>query len=74
MTATLPEIHQDPSILDRAIKEGLLLEIVSDGVVAARLVPGAIPPEPDFAARARRVWGDQPKGMPLSEIAMQARD
>ena len=30
-------------------------------------------PEPDFLARAKSVWGDQPEGKPLSELVSEAR-
>ena len=30
-------------------------------------------PEPDFLARAKAVWGDQPDGKPLSELVSEAR-
>ena len=34
---------------------------------------GANVPEPDFLARAKAVWGDQPDGKPLSELVAEAR-
>jgi len=30
-------------------------------------------PEPDFLARAKAVWGDQPAGKPLSELVTEGR-
>ena len=30
-------------------------------------------PEPDFLARAKAVWGDQPDGKPLSELVSEGR-
>ena len=39
MTATLEQIHSDPEILDRAISLSESLDIVSDGVVTATVVP-----------------------------------
>lgn len=30
-------------------------------------------PEPDFLARAKAVWGDQPVGSPLSELVSEGR-
>jgi len=39
MTATLDEIHLDPSILDKAIAQRESLDIFDDGRVAATLVP-----------------------------------
>ena len=42
MTATLLEIHKNPEILDRAIAAGENLEIVSQGSVAATLIPAVV--------------------------------
>lgn len=74
MTATLEEIHRNPAILDRAIAQGESLEIISAGIVAATVVPRAKPHEPDFVARAQRIWGDTPPGKPLSELASESRE
>lgn len=43
--------------------------------VVARLLPPAAETSasPDFVARARRVWGDRPRGAPLSELVSDAR-
>jgi len=74
MTATLDEIHRDPAILDRAIARREPLDIVTAGVVAATMVPRAKPAEPDFLARAQRIWGEAPRGKPLSEMVAEGRD
>ncbi len=73
MTATLDDIHRDPAILDQAIARGERLEIFENGAVTATLVPKAKAPEPDFLARAKRIWGDAPPGVPLSEIVSAGR-
>ena len=73
MTATLDDIHRDPAILDQAIARGESLEIFNHGAVAASLVPSAKPVEPDFLARAKRIWGERPPGAPLSEIVSASR-
>lgn len=49
------------------------LDILSHGAVAATLVPKAKLTEPDFVARARRIWGENPPGAPLSEIVSASR-
>lgn len=74
MTATLEEIHRDPTILDRAIEQRTPLQITDGGAVKATLLPEELPPEPDFLARAKRIWGENPPGKPLSEIVSDARD
>ena len=73
MTATLDDIHRDPAILDQAIARGESLEIFQNGAVMATLVPKVKPAEPDFLARAQRIWGDRPPGTPLSEIISASR-
>jgi antitoxin (DNA-binding transcriptional repressor) of toxin-antitoxin stability system len=73
MTATLDDIHRDPGILDQAIARGERLEILTNGEVAATLVPIPKAAEPDFLARAKRIWGDLPPGTPLSEIVAASR-
>ena len=74
MTTTLEAIHRDPRILDRAIADREALEIHAEGRLAATLVPARPMAEPDFLARARRIWGEQPGGKPLSEIVAETRD
>lgn len=73
VTTTLEEIHRDPAILDRAIAHGEALEIVARGEVKAMLVPKG-GGEPDFLARARRIWGEAPAGKPLSELVSESRE
>jgi hypothetical protein len=51
MTATLEQIHDDPEILDRAIKRNEPLDIMSDGVITATVVPKV----PTSIEEARRV-------------------
>jgi len=43
--------------------------------MVARLVPPEprAPVSPDFLARARAIWGDEPKGALLSEIVSESR-
>jgi hypothetical protein len=41
--------------------------------VTATLIPTAKPVEPDFLARAKRIWGQCPPGTPLSEIVSASR-
>lgn len=50
MAATLEQIHLDPGILDRAIMRSEPLDIVSDGVVTATVVP-KVPASIDEARR-----------------------
>jgi hypothetical protein len=74
MTATLEEIHRDPTILDRAIEQHETLEITNGGKVTAMLLPRVYRKNPDFVARAKEIWGENPPGEPLSEIVSDMRD
>lgn len=40
---------------------------------AERDKPATPPPDPDFSARARQIWGDQPTGKLLSELVSESR-
>ena len=73
MTATLDDIHRDPAILDQASALGESIEIFQNGSLTATFVPKAKPAEPDFLARAKRIWGEVPYGTPLSEIVAASR-
>jgi hypothetical protein len=41
--------------------------------VIAKVVPASPAPRPDFLARAKAIWGEQPPGKPLSELVLEAR-
>lgn len=41
--------------------------------VIAKVVPARPAPRPDFLARAKAIWGEQPPGKPLSELVLEAR-
>ena len=41
--------------------------------VFAKVVPASPAPRPDFPARAKAIWGEQPPGKPLSELVLEAR-
>jgi hypothetical protein len=35
--------------------------------------PSRIAPEPDFLARAKKIWGENPPGEKLSDVVIQSR-
>lgn len=43
--------------------------------VVAKLVPATkgVSQQPDFLARAKAIWGENPQGKPLSEIVNESR-
>jgi hypothetical protein len=55
MTTTLEEIHRDPAILDRAISQRETLDILSDGEIAATLLPKAL----HSISEARRIMRER---------------
>lgn len=66
----LPE--QWPQIL-RWVAAGEEVEVTQQDKVVAKVVPATATPQPDFLARAKAIWGDQPPGKPLSAIVAEAR-
>jgi len=46
------------------------VELTEKEKVVAKVVPAT---QPDFLARAKKVWGEQPPGKPLSELVSEAR-
>ena len=64
--------QQWPEIL-RWVAAGEDVQVTEQNKVVARVVPAAPVPQPDFLARAKAVWGEQPPGKPLSEVVAEAR-
>jgi hypothetical protein len=56
MTARLREIHNDPQILDRAIAARENLEIVSQGSIAATLIPAVVSSREDARKTMREMF------------------
>jgi len=74
-TATVREVQHNLKKVLAWVEGGEVVQVVRRAQVVARLVPPE--PEtvtsPDFVGRARRIWGEGPKGAPLSEIVSDAR-
>lgn len=49
------------------------MEVTQQDKVIAKVVPARPAPRPDFLARAKAIWGEQPPGKPLSELVLEAR-
>ncbi len=60
------------------VQEGEEVEVTRRHVVVAKIVSCQKEREdvqhPDFLGRARRIWGSQPKGMPLSAAVCRDRE
>lgn len=57
------------------VAAGEEVEVTQQDQVIARVVPAPAGPtsSPDFLARARAIWGEQPAGEPLSEVVARSR-
>jgi antitoxin (DNA-binding transcriptional repressor) of toxin-antitoxin stability system len=66
----LPE--QRPQIL-RWVAAEEEVQVTQQDKVIAKVVPARAAPRPDFLARAKAIWGEQPLGKPLSELVLEAR-
>ena len=71
-TASVQQLPQQwPEIL-RWVAAGEEVQVTQQDKVIAKLVPAIPAPRPDFLARAKAIWGDQPPGKPLSELVVEA--
>jgi antitoxin (DNA-binding transcriptional repressor) of toxin-antitoxin stability system len=72
-TASVQQLPQQwPEIL-RWVAAGEEVQVTQQDKVIAKLVPAIPAPRPDFLARAKAIWGEQPPGKPLSEFVLEAR-
>lgn len=77
-TATVREVQHHLSKVLAWVEKGEEVEVTRRNKTVARLVPsGPTNPAPvslpDFAARARAIWGAQPKGSGLSKTILNER-
>ena len=71
-TASVQQVPQRwPEIL-RWVAEGEEVQLTEQDKVIAKVVPAAAL-QPDFLARAKAVWGEQPSGKALSAVIAEAR-
>lgn len=69
-TASVQDVPQQwPQIL-KWVAAGEEVEVTEQEKVIAKLVPAT---QPDFLARATKIWGERPPGKPLSELVADAR-
>ena len=66
----LPE--QWPQIL-RWVAAGEEVQVTQQDKVVAKVVPPTETPQPDFRESAKKIWGEQPPGKPLSAVVAEAR-
>jgi antitoxin (DNA-binding transcriptional repressor) of toxin-antitoxin stability system len=72
-TASVQQLPQQwPEIL-RWVAAGEEVQVTQQDKVIAKVVPATSAPRPDFLARAKAIWGEEPSGKPLSELVLEAR-
>src|SRR5437016_1233832 len=71
-TASVQQVPEQWATISRWLAAGEEVEVTQQNQVVAKLVP-ASRPQPDFLARAKAVWGDQPSGKALSAVVSDAR-
>jgi antitoxin (DNA-binding transcriptional repressor) of toxin-antitoxin stability system len=71
-TATIQQVPQQWTEILGWIAEGEIVEVMQEGTIVAKFVPVSTP-RPDFLARAKMIWGENPVGKPLSELVHESR-
>lgn len=74
-TANVQQLPEEwPQIL-RWVAEGEEVQVIQQDKVVAKVVPANSESvtQPDFLARAKSIWGEQPSGKPLSAVVSEAR-
>ena len=69
-SASVQQVPQKWDEILQWVAAGEEVELTERDKVIARVVPAK---RPDFLARAKEVWGEQPPGKPLSELISEAR-
>ncbi len=72
-TASVQQVPQQWAEILRWVAAGEEVEVTHQDQVVARVVPAKRVTTPDFLARAKAVWGEQPPGKPLSAVVSEAR-
>jgi antitoxin (DNA-binding transcriptional repressor) of toxin-antitoxin stability system len=69
-TATVQQAPQKWAQILEWVAAGEEVELTQQEKVVARVVPAT---PPDFLARAKSIWGEQPAGKPLSALVADGR-
>jgi antitoxin (DNA-binding transcriptional repressor) of toxin-antitoxin stability system len=69
-TASVQQVPQKWSQILEWLAAGEEVEVTEQEKVIARVVPAT---SPDFLARAKKIWSEQPAGKPLSELVDHSR-
>jgi antitoxin (DNA-binding transcriptional repressor) of toxin-antitoxin stability system len=73
--ATIRQVQHNLREVLAWVEQGEEVSVLRRNKVVAKLVPPRPQPgaSPDFLARATAVWGANPRGLPLSSVASEAR-
>ena len=69
-TASVQQLPQKWAQVLEWVAAGEEVELTEKEKVIAKVVPAN---QPDFLARAKNIWGEQPPGAPLGELVSEAR-
>jgi antitoxin (DNA-binding transcriptional repressor) of toxin-antitoxin stability system len=75
-TASVQQVPQRWTEILGWVAAGEEVEVTQQEKVVAKVVPvthQAIS-QPDFLARAKAIWGEQPSGRPLSDVVIETRE
>jgi antitoxin (DNA-binding transcriptional repressor) of toxin-antitoxin stability system len=74
-TASVQQVPQRWTEILGWVAAGEEVEVTEQNKVVAKVVPASSSPvsQPDFLARAKAIWGEEPKGKPLSTVVAEAR-
>lgn len=71
--ASVQQVPQQWAEILRWVAAGEEVQVTQEDHVVARVVPPNPLPTPDFVARAKAIWGEEPGGKPLSALLSEAR-
>ncbi|HEX7569141.1 MAG TPA: hypothetical protein VF492_01415 [Verrucomicrobiae bacterium] len=69
-TASVQQAPQKWAQILEWVAAGEEVELTQQEKVVARVIPAT---QPDFLARAKSIWGEQPAGKPLSALVAEGR-
>lgn len=69
-TTSIQQAPQEWTQILEWVAAGEEVQLTEKERVIAKVVPAQ---QPDFLARAKKVWGEQPPGKSLSELVSEAR-
>lgn len=74
-TASVQQVPERWAEILRWVAAGEEVEVTQQERVVAKVVPATrqAVEQPDFLARAKAIWGEQPEGKPLSAVVAEAR-